>query len=41
MSAELNISETQTNPLRRDTVQVPAGGVAVLRFTADNPGVCE
>ncbi|RUP48939.1 Cupredoxin [Jimgerdemannia flammicorona] len=27
------------NPIRRDTVQVPAGGNVVIRFRADNPGV--
>ena len=27
------------NPMRRDTVQVPPGGFALLRFRADNPGV--
>ncbi|KAJ3323899.1 ferroxidase fet3 [Blyttiomyces sp. JEL0837] len=26
-------------PMRRDTVVVPAGGFAVVRFVADNPGV--
>ncbi|PWN46548.1 putative iron transport multicopper oxidase [Violaceomyces palustris] len=28
----------QTNPMRRDTVVVPPGGTAWLRFRADNPG---
>lgn len=27
------------NPVRRDTVVVPAGGFAMIRFRADNPGV--
>ncbi|KAH7915028.1 Fet3 ferroxidase, partial [Hygrophoropsis aurantiaca] len=30
--------EGQENPMRRDTVVVPAGGSATLRFVADNPG---
>ncbi|KAF7291853.1 Fet3 protein [Mycena indigotica] len=29
----------QTNPLRRDTIQITSGGSATLRFIADNPGV--
>ncbi|KAJ7054380.1 Fet3 protein [Mycena amicta] len=29
----------QTNPLRRDTIQIESGGSATLRFVADNPGV--
>ena len=33
------INETQTNPVRRDTVQVPAGEGVTLRVIADNPGV--
>ena len=28
-----------TNPMRRDTVQVPPQGHAVIRYVADNPGV--
>ncbi|ETW83287.1 multicopper oxidase [Heterobasidion irregulare TC 32-1] len=28
-----------TNPVRRDTVVIPGGGYAVLRFSNDNPGV--
>lgn len=32
------IDETQTNPVRRDTVQVPSGTGVTLRVTADNPG---
>lgn len=32
------VEEGQTNPVRRDTIQVPGGTGAVLRFTADNPG---
>ncbi|KAF8988433.1 Fet3 protein [Cyathus striatus] len=32
------VVEGQTNPMRRDTVQVPAGTAATLRFVADNPG---
>ncbi|KAI0347221.1 Fet3 protein [Trametopsis cervina] len=37
---ELNppINESQTNPMRRDTVQVPSGQGVTLRFIADNPG---
>ncbi|PWN37840.1 putative iron transport multicopper oxidase [Meira miltonrushii] len=30
--------EGQVNPLRRDTVQVPAGGSVSIRMVADNPG---
>lgn len=30
--------EGQANPMRRDTVVVPGGGAATLRFRADNPG---
>ncbi|KAJ7098323.1 Fet3 protein [Mycena epipterygia] len=29
----------QTNPLRRDTIQIESGGSATLRVVADNPGV--
>lgn len=29
----------QANPVRRDTVVVPGGGYAIIRFRADNPGV--
>ncbi|KNC99476.1 uncharacterized protein SPPG_05711 [Spizellomyces punctatus DAOM BR117] len=29
----------QPNPIRRDTVQIPAFGSAVIRFRSDNPGV--
>ncbi|CAK5272094.1 unnamed protein product [Mycena citricolor] len=29
----------QTNPLRRDTIQIESGGSATLRIVADNPGV--
>ena len=32
------IDETQTNPVRRDTVQVPSGEGVTLRVVADNPG---
>ncbi|KAI0092737.1 Fet3 protein [Irpex rosettiformis] len=32
------INETQTNPMRRDTVQVPSGEGVTLRFVANNPG---
>ncbi|EKM56526.1 uncharacterized protein PHACADRAFT_141262 [Phanerochaete carnosa HHB-10118-sp] len=32
------INESQTNPMRRDTVQLPAGEGVVLRVVADNPG---
>ncbi|KAH8110260.1 Fet3 protein [Phellopilus nigrolimitatus] len=32
------VVEGQANPVRRDTVQVDAGGRATLRFVADNPG---
>jgi len=32
------IVEGQANPIRRDTVQVPAGASVTLRVTADNPG---
>ncbi|KZT59090.1 multicopper oxidase [Calocera cornea HHB12733] len=30
--------EEQANPMRRDTVMVPAGGLVKVRFRADNPG---
>ena len=33
------IDETQTNPMRRDTVQVPSMNSVTLRVYADNPGV--
>ncbi|KAJ4490893.1 Fet3 protein [Lentinula aciculospora] len=33
------IAANQTNPVRRDTVLIPAGGSATLRVVADNPGV--
>jgi iron transport multicopper oxidase len=38
---ELNppMLEGQANPVRRDTVQVPSGASATLRFVADNPGI--
>ncbi|KAJ3024066.1 ferroxidase fet3 [Thoreauomyces humboldtii] len=29
----------QANPIRRDVIQIPAGGSVAIRFTADNPGV--
>lgn len=32
------INESQPNPIRRDTVQVPSGQGATLRVIADNPG---
>ncbi|KAJ3073698.1 hypothetical protein HDU98_000905 [Podochytrium sp. JEL0797] len=28
-----------SNPIRRDTVNIPGGGYAILRFKANNPGV--
>lgn len=28
----------QANPMRRDTIAVPPGGSATIRFRADNPG---
>ncbi|EJU03865.1 ferroxidase [Dacryopinax primogenitus] len=31
-------NEVQANPMRRDTVMVPAGGLVRVRFRADNPG---
>lgn len=36
-------TEGAPNPMRRDTVVVPAGGAVNLRFVADNPGawICE
>ncbi|KAL8283587.1 hypothetical protein RQP46_005382 [Phenoliferia psychrophenolica] len=34
-----SISYTTTNPLRRDTLTIPTGEFAVLRFIADIPGV--
>lgn len=33
------INESQTNPMRRDTVLMPAGSSATFRVIADNPGV--
>jgi iron transport multicopper oxidase len=33
------INETQLNPVRRDTVHIPAESFAVIRFRADNPAV--
>jgi iron transport multicopper oxidase len=35
----LPLLESVTNPVRRDTVTVPATGYVILRFIADNPGV--
>jgi len=32
------VVEGQKNPIRRDTVRVPAGGSVTLRFAADKPG---
>ncbi|KAH8925866.1 multicopper oxidase [Atractiella rhizophila] len=34
-----NLDFNTTNPVRRDTVVIPGGGYAILRFTNDNPGV--
>ncbi|KAK9723370.1 ferroxidase fet3 [Basidiobolus ranarum] len=34
-----NPVKEQANPIRRDTVQVPAQGHVVIRFRADNPGI--
>lgn len=36
-------TEGGANPMRRDTVNVPAGGAVNMRFVADNPGtwICE
>ena len=38
---ELNppLNESQSNPMRRDTVQVPSMNSVTLRVYADNPGV--
>ncbi|KAI0765253.1 Fet3 protein [Fomes fomentarius] len=38
---ELNppLNESQPNPVRRDTVQVPSGESVTMRVVADNPGV--
>ena len=38
---ELNppLNESQPNPMRRDTVQVPSMNSVTLRVIADNPGV--
>jgi len=33
------VNETQANPVRRDTVHVPAESYAVIRWRADNPAV--
>ncbi|PIL27757.1 transporter [Ganoderma sinense ZZ0214-1] len=33
------LNESQPNPVRRDTVQVPGGESVTLRVVADNPGV--
>lgn len=37
---ELNppLNESQPNPMRRDTVQVPSMNSVTLRVVADNPG---
>ena len=32
------IVEGQKNPMRRDTIVIPAGNSATLRFVANNPG---
>jgi len=32
------IVEGQENPMRRDTILIPQGHSATLRFVADNPG---
>ena len=32
------LNESQPNPMRRDTVQVPSGESVTLRVVADNPG---
>ncbi|KAI8144976.1 multicopper oxidase-domain-containing protein [Fennellomyces sp. T-0311] len=34
-----SITLNTTNPMRRDTIQVPGEGFAIIRFRADNPGV--
>jgi iron transport multicopper oxidase len=31
-------TESQANPMRRDTIQIPGGGSSTLRFRADNAG---
>ena len=36
-NASINLNTT--NPMRRDTIQVPGEGFTVIRFRADNPGV--
>ena len=33
------LNESQPNPMRRDTVQVPSMNSVTLRVYADNPGV--
>ncbi|EIW77038.1 Fet3 ferroxidase [Coniophora puteana RWD-64-598 SS2] len=33
------VQEGQANPMRRDTIMIPAGGSVTLRVVADNPGV--
>jgi iron transport multicopper oxidase len=33
------VNETQINPVRRDTVHIPAESYAVIRWRADNPAV--
>lgn len=33
------LNESQPNPMRRDTVQVPSMNSVTLRVVADNPGV--
>ncbi|KAF8315333.1 Cupredoxin [Clavulina sp. PMI_390] len=38
-SQGIPLNESAANPMRRDTVMVPPGGSATLRFRADNPGV--
>ena len=32
------LNESQPNPARRDTVQVPGGASVTMRVVADNPG---
>jgi hypothetical protein len=31
-------NQTLSNPMRRDTIQIPGGGFVSIRFVADNPG---
>lgn len=38
LDAEGYLNRNYDNPVQKDTILVPDGGYAVLRFVADNPG---